>query len=69
MPFGFGAYRCLGESVAVLEATYCLAMMIQQWDFALSDYSEPKMNATITLSPKDLKFLFTKRTESGAHDE
>ncbi|PJN29587.1 hypothetical protein CG736_03420 [Kitasatospora sp. CB02891] len=69
MPFGFGAYRCLGESVAVLEATYCLAMMVHQWDFALSDYSEPKMNATITLSPKDLEFLFTKRAESGARDE
>jgi cytochrome P450 len=63
MPFGHGAYRCLGESVATIEATYCVAMMIHEWDFELYDRSSPKMNATITLSPRDMKFVFSPRAE------
>ncbi|GAA0506813.1 cytochrome P450 [Saccharopolyspora subtropica] len=61
MPFGHGAYRCLGESVATLEATYYIAMMVHKWDFRLAETASPRMNATITLSPRDLKLVFTKR--------
>ncbi|WET80798.1 cytochrome P450 [Amycolatopsis sp. QT-25] len=61
MPFGYGAYRCMGESVATLEAIYYIAMMVHQWDFRVSETAAPRMNATITLSPHDLKLVFSKR--------
>lgn len=65
MPFGYGGYRCLGENVATIEATYCVAMMLGQWDFDLYDHSSPRVKATIALSPHDLEFVFSKRGEEG----
>ncbi|CAI7974095.1 Pentalenene oxygenase [Frankia sp. Hr75.2] len=61
MPFGHGAYRCLGENLAVIESTYCLAMMAGRWNFTLDDHCTPHMKATLALSPEDLRFVFSKR--------
>lgn len=61
MPFGFGAYRCLGESVATIESMYCLAMLLTKWDIELANPGPPQMNGNITLSPKNLEFVLRAR--------
>jgi len=67
MPFGHGAYRCLGESVATIESMYCLAMVLTRWDIELARAGVPQMNGNITLSPKNLEFVF--RARKSASDE
>jgi Cytochrome P450 len=61
MPFGFGAYRCMGETVATIEAMYCLAMMLPIWDVEIQNPGPPQMNGNITLSPKNLEFVLRSR--------
>lgn len=61
MPFGHGAYRCLGETIATIESMYCVAMMLATWDIDLAEHGNPQMNGNITLSPKNLEFVFTAR--------
>ncbi|WP_082393354.1 cytochrome P450 [Nocardia arizonensis] len=61
MPFGFGAYRCLGETVATIESMYCIAMLLSEWNVSLARGSAPAMNGNITLSPRNLEFVFTRR--------
>lgn len=69
MPFGHGAYRCLGETIATIESMYCVAMMLATWDIDLAEHATPQMNGNITLSPKNLEFVFSARKLDGYEEE
>lgn len=61
MPFGHGAYRCLGDNLALLEATYLIAVLLYRKDVFIWDRTQPKMEGNITLSPAGLFFGFKDR--------
>jgi cytochrome P450 len=53
--FGSGSHRCLGESLAILEATVMLAMLIRHFDWELVNgrSSLEQLGQNLTVFPQD----------------
>ncbi len=56
-PFGIGSRFCIGNQFATVELTLLLAMLAQQFDFALCSSQEPEQDMAVTLRPKGGLFL------------
>ena len=64
IPFGAGARKCIGDQFAMLEATSCLTMMLQRYNFALDKEAGDvgmEMGATIHTAG-GLPMTLTRRT-------
>lgn len=63
IPFGAGARKCIGDQFAMLEATSCLTMMLQRYDFALDkDAADVGMEMGATIhTAGGLPMVLTRR--------
>ena len=52
-PFGGGSRQCIGESFAWMEGTLSIATIAQRWRMTYLGDSPPKVQAKITLRPKN----------------
>ena len=53
MPFGLGQHMCVGQHLAMLEATSLLAHFVRDWDLAAIPEREPKIEVSTTMSTRD----------------
>jgi len=62
-PFGAGGRQCIGEGLAWMEGTLCLAAMMQQWSVALPDGAAANLplNPAISLRPAGPVLLRVQR--------
>lgn len=51
MPFGIGHRYCAGTHFALVEGQLLLAMLLQKYDFQLSDDNLPEMEMVVTVKP------------------
>ncbi|MGE3967933.1 MAG: cytochrome P450 [Dongiaceae bacterium] len=53
IPFGAGPRTCVGSRLAMLEAPYMVARLVQAYRFAPADAKPVALRSTITLRPRD----------------
>lgn len=70
LPFGGGSRKCVGDHFALLEAVVSLAMVMQQFDFAMADSSEEvEMTTGATIhTKKGLNMRLTRRPSLASND-
>jgi cytochrome P450 len=52
-PFGGGSRQCIGESFAWMEGVFSIATLAQRWRMTYLGSTPPKVQAKITLRPRD----------------
>ena len=63
-PFGNGQRACIGRAFALQEATLVLAMLLQRFDFELTNPNqELRVKETLTLKPEDLSIRLKIRAD------
>jgi cytochrome P450 len=61
LPFGGGPRVCIGATLAMTEATLILAVLAQKFRLRLKEPQEVKLQARITLRPKDKLMTILER--------
>jgi cytochrome P450 len=70
LPFGGGPRVCIGATLAMTEATLILAVLAQRFRLRLKEPQEVKLQARITLRPKDrLMMILERRTAEHASEQ
>lgn len=67
LPFGAGPRRCIGEALAMMEATFTLAMLVQRYEFgSVGHRTTPKLGTVI--APRGgVAVRIRRRRETAAH--
>jgi cytochrome P450 len=63
LPFGGGPRVCIGATLAMTEATLILAVLAQKFRLRFKEPQEVKLQARITLQPKDKLMMILERRE------
>jgi cytochrome P450 len=68
LPFGGGPRVCIGATLAMTEATLILAVLAQKFRLRLKELQEVKLQARITLQPKDKLMMILERKPDLSRD-
>ncbi|WP_433790582.1 cytochrome P450 [Actinoplanes sp. CA-252034] len=61
LPFGAGPRACPGRSLALLEATLAVALIVRDFDLAPDPAGRPRERVAFTVSPAGLRLRLTRR--------
>lgn len=69
MPFGMGPRTCVGQSLALLQAKFAMAVLLQRFSFRLSPAYVHAPNVTLILGPQHgAPIIFKILPETAAED-